>query len=98
MGTTAAAAQVIVDQVTWGDRFRRLRLNRSPGQREFAAVLGIPQGTIGGYERADHRPRGAAGVEAIIELHFGREAADFLRGCPQSTDYGTTRADWALAS
>ena len=76
------------DETTWGDRLRRIRLNRRMDQREFAAAIGVKPATVGNYETGDHEPRTSALVANTIELRFGPQAAEFLRG-PQPTDYGS---------
>lgn len=78
------------DETTWGDRLRRIRLNRRMDQREFAAAIGVKPATVGNYETSDHEPRTSALVANTIELRFGPAAAEFLRG-PQPTDYGFRR-------
>lgn len=76
--------------MTWGDRLRRLRLNRGMDQAELAELLGVAKPTIGKYELMPSAPRQRKLVENTIELRFGARAAAFLRGdVPQSTDYRT---------
>ena len=78
----------IVDRTTWGDRLRRIRLNRHLDQGHFAALLGgIKKPTVGKYELAGDPPRNHELIEAAVELKFGKEAADYLRGQIQPSDY-----------
>ena len=86
---TAAGA---ADEITWGDRLRRLRINRGLDQRHFAELIGVAKPTIGKYELAIDVPRNHRLVENSIELRFGAGPADFLRGIPagrQPTGYQT---------
>ena len=84
--STQPVGAIVPDEITWGDRLRRLRLNRDMDQRQFAAMLDVRPATIGNYEVSGHKPRTAALVENSVELRFGPEAARFLRD-PQPTDY-----------
>ena len=71
-----------LDQITWGDRLRRLRINRHMTQNQFADSIGLSRPAIGQYELMDDEPRAHRLVENSVELVYGREAADFLRGLP----------------
>lgn len=82
--STQPVGAIHPDEITWGDRLRRLRLNRDMDQRQFAAMLDVRPATIGNYEVSGHKPRTAALVENSVELRFGPDAARFLRD-PQPT-------------
>lgn len=87
----------IIDATTWGDRLRRIRLNRHLDQGQFAAVLGgIKKPTVGKYELLTSPPRNHELVEAAVELAFGKLAADYLRGHIAPTDY--KMAPWLYAA
>lgn len=85
-----SAQHAVTDQVTWGDRLRRIRINRHMDQSDMADLLGVAKPTVGKYELAVSPPRQRKLVENTIELRFGAAAAAFLRGNGlQSTDYRT---------
>ena len=76
------------DEVTWGDRLRRIRLNRHMDQRHFAAAIGVAKPTVGKYEMLGIVPRNHRLVENSVELRFGPQAAAFLRGTLEPTVLG----------
>jgi len=93
-------AATAADEVTWGDRLRRIRINRHMGQEAFADELGVAKPTIGKYEVMTTPPRTRRLIENSVELRFGQQAAAFLRGRalnPESTVSGVRR-HLALAS
>lgn len=92
-----ATTQTGADEVTWGDRLRRLRINRHLNQDELADALGVTKPTVGKYELLPFTPRNHRLVENVIELRFGADAAAFLRG-RQPTDYGVQRRHLELVS
>ncbi len=66
--------------MTWGDRLRRIRLNRHFDQETFADQIGIAKPTVGKYEVMPMTPRNHRLIENSVELRFGADAAAFLRG------------------
>ena len=103
MATTQRVPQLGADEVTWGDRLRRIRINRQLNQDELADALGVTKPTVGKYELLPFTPRNHRLVENVIELRFGRAAADFLRGSRQPTGsrvrrLHVVRDDLAVAS
>lgn len=86
MATQHAVPQP-VDWTTWGDRLRRIRLNNHMDQAQFAEVIRVKKPTVGKYELQPTPPRMKGLIEDSVELHFGKGAADYLRGEIPTRDY-----------
>lgn len=58
-----------------GQRMRKARLRKNWSQGDLARATGLPEGSIGRWERGDHEPQGAAVV--LIARALGREIEFF---------------------
>ncbi len=74
--------------ITFGDRVRRLRITLDMNQRDFGESIAFSGAAVAKWERMDHEPRSVQRIINAVQLRYGVEIAEFLRG-PQPTDYGS---------
>lgn len=65
-------------------------------QAQFAEVIRVKKPTVGKYELQPSAPRMKGLIEDSIELHFGKPAADYLRG--STTDYESETSPFLLVA
>jgi transcriptional regulator with XRE-family HTH domain len=83
---------------TLGDRIRKARSTANMDQREFAEALGVPAGSLAGWETDRQRPRDLVAVAKRIEM-LTRIPAAWILGLdvaqPGPTPGGAAAAGWA---